>query len=451
MTYDDYSLDEHMIHHLKEKTKMLNENLQPSKLMEMPGTREQSASEEWYSQRFRRLTASKCKNACNIGKLVCNEAPEAAVRAHKFIESNVWKIGNTSGFQTYWMKYGIESEPQAVKKYEEQTNAKVCQTGLWVNPKFPFLACSPDGLVNDNGLVEIKSLKVFKNNSIEDITSGTVVLPKETMKRQCFTIEDGKCVLRENHAYYYQVQMQLLVTERDFCDFILYAEEGEVSIERIFRNESLINEIQNSLTALWFRVLAPEIFEMRVPRGLNPFILPNIELNIREYETEDFPGKQDEEVAGREDEDVPEAERVEVDGDCNPQYTEDVGADFLADAESPVNLPCLSMTNLIVVPWGGETTTGIRLVNTCPIDNWLMIFQALERSKKIDLSELTETGATIASALQLIDDKQFGDAKIETLFTQPQVINNTINLYGSEDDYFIQLLKPYLYSKVLNL
>ena len=91
---------------------------------------------------------------------------------------------------------------------------------------------------------------------------------------------------------------------------------------------------------------------MRVPRDLNPFILPNIELNIREYETEDFPGKQDEEVPGREDEDVPEAERVEVDGDCNPQYTEDLGADFLAYAESPVNLPYLSMTDLIVVPWG---------------------------------------------------------------------------------------------------
>lgn len=293
------------------------------------------------------------------------------------------------------MKYGIESEPQAIKKYEEQTNGKVCQTGLWVNPKFPFLACSSDGLVNDNGLVEIKSLKVFKNNNIEDITSEKVMLPKETMKRQCFTIEHGKCVLRKKHAYYYQVQMQLLVTERDFCDFILYTEEGEVSVERIFRNESLINEILNSLTALWFRVLAPEIFEMRVPRGLNPFILPEIELNIREDETEDFPGKEDDEVSGREDEDVPpEVERVEVEGDCNPQYTEELGADSLADAvKSPVNLPCFPTKDLIVVPWGGETTTGIRLVNTCPIDNWLMIFQALVRSKKIDLSELTETGA----------------------------------------------------------
>jgi hypothetical protein len=35
---------------------------------------------------------------------------------------------------------------------------------------------------------------------------------------------------------------------------------------------------------------------------------------------EDFPG--------RENEYVPEAERVEVEGDCNPRYTEELGADF---------------------------------------------------------------------------------------------------------------------------
>lgn len=436
MTYDDYSLDEHMTHHLKEKTNMLNRNLQPCKLMEIAGTQAQSANEEWYSQRFRRLTASECKNVCNIGKLVCDEAPEAAVRAYNFIKSNVWRIGNT-GFQSYWMRYGIESEPRAIKKYEEQTNAKVCQTGLWVNPKFPFLACSPDGLVNDNGLVEIKSLKVFKNNSIGDITSGKVTLPKEIVKNQCFTIEDGKCVLREKHTYYYQVQMQLLVTEREFCDFVLYAEEGEVSVERIFRNESLINEILKYLTVLWFRVLAPEIFEMRVPRGMNPFILPEIDMNIREDQIEDSP---ETEVEG-----VPQADNR------NLQYTKeelDV-ADILVDAlKSPLNLSCFSTTNLITVPWGGETATGNQLVNTCPIDNWLMIFQALVKSKKIDLSEVTETGDNIASAIQLIDNNKFGDAKIATLLTQPQIINNTINLYGSEDDYFIQLLRPYLSSKV---
>lgn len=427
MSYDDYSLDKHMTENLQEKTKILKENLIPDKLMEIPGTREQSSSEEWYSQQFRRLTASKCQIACNVGKLVCSEAPEAAVRAHNFIKSNVWKLDNNSVFPTFWMKYGLDSEPKAINKYEEQTNAKVCQTGLWVNPNFPFLGCSPDGLVSDNGLVEIKSLKVFKNDKIEDIISGKVSLPKDTIKRQCFIIKDGKCVLRQKHAYYFQVQMQLLVTERDFCDFILYAEEGEVSIERIYRNESVIAEILSSLTALWHRVLAPEIFEMRVPRGLHPFILPENEPEIGEN-------------------DVPE-----VSTDCNPPYTDDEFdvADILVNAiGSPVNTSCSSTRDLVVVPWGGETATGIQLVNTCPLDNWLMVIQALVKSHRIDLADLAETGAIIASALQLIDNKQFGDAKIATLLTQPQVINNCISLYGNEDDYFIKLLRPYLYSKV---
>ena len=67
--------------------------------------------------------------------------------------------------------------------------------------------------------------------------------------------------------------MQLLVTERKFCDFILYAENGPVSIERIFRDELLTDEILKLLTLFWMRVIAPEIFEMRVPRNLYPFIL----------------------------------------------------------------------------------------------------------------------------------------------------------------------------------
>ena len=67
--------------------------------------------------------------------------------------------------------------------------------------------------------------------------------------------------------------MQLLVTERIFCDFILYAENGPVSIERIFRNEQVISQIIESLTASWKRAVAPELVEMRVPRNLLPFIL----------------------------------------------------------------------------------------------------------------------------------------------------------------------------------
>ena len=70
--------------------------------------------------------------------------------------------------------------------------------------------------------------------------------------------------------------MQLLVTEREFCDFVLYAENGPVSVQRIERGEHLILEILKLLTAFWKRVIAPELIEMCVPRNLMPFVLPDI-------------------------------------------------------------------------------------------------------------------------------------------------------------------------------
>ena len=110
---------------------------------------------------------------------------------------------------------------KATLKYEDQTKSDVCASGLWVNPKYPFMGCSPDGLVGDDGLIEMKSLKIFKNDSVEKVIENWDNLPKDTKKIQCFAVENGKCMLKSSHDYFYQIQMQLLVTERNFCDFIL--------------------------------------------------------------------------------------------------------------------------------------------------------------------------------------------------------------------------------------
>ena len=74
--------------------------------------------------------------------------------------------------------------------------------------------------------------------------------------------------------------MQLLVTEKEICDFILYAENGPVSIERIYRDEHRIADILKCFTSFWTRVIAPELFEMPVPRNLYPFIFPEREVNV---------------------------------------------------------------------------------------------------------------------------------------------------------------------------
>ena len=131
------------------------------------------------------MTASECLSAFKIGRMILQSQPNVAFKS-------IWKI-DAEHFQTYWMRYGLASEAKAIEKYERAFNVKVRRCGLWVNPKFPFLGCSPDGLVDDDTVVEIKALKLLKEYSVEQITSATSVVPKHVLKRQCFVVKDGKC------------------------------------------------------------------------------------------------------------------------------------------------------------------------------------------------------------------------------------------------------------------
>ncbi|GFU44908.1 yqaJ domain-containing protein [Trichonephila clavipes] len=54
------------------------------------------------------------------------------------------------------MKYGLANEEIARKQYEREYSTEVKICGLFVDQDKPFLCASPDGLVGDDGLIEIK-------------------------------------------------------------------------------------------------------------------------------------------------------------------------------------------------------------------------------------------------------------------------------------------------------
>jgi putative phage-type endonuclease len=60
------------------------------------------------------------------------------------------------GYTNADMQRGTEMEPVARAAYEAHTGTFVTQTGFWLHPKIPFFGASPDGLVGDDGLIEIK-------------------------------------------------------------------------------------------------------------------------------------------------------------------------------------------------------------------------------------------------------------------------------------------------------
>lgn len=94
---------------------------------------------------------------------------------------------------------GIHDEPLARDKYAEHYGVKVSEVGFMVRDDWGFpIGFSPDGLVGDDGLIEVKS---------------------RNQKRQVGTVLAAD-VPAENMA---QIQAGLLVSGRAWCDYVSYA------------------------------------------------------------------------------------------------------------------------------------------------------------------------------------------------------------------------------------
>lgn len=91
-------------------------------------------------------------------------------------------------------------------------NKEVFKCGLVVSLEHPFVACSPDGIVNNNLIVEVKCPYTARNR---EITPSTVPYLKQD--------HEGKLALDENHDYFYQIQGQLMCTGAKHCDFVVCA------------------------------------------------------------------------------------------------------------------------------------------------------------------------------------------------------------------------------------
>lgn len=77
--------------------------------------------------------------------------------------------------------------------------------------------------------------------------------------------------------------------------------------------------------------------------------------------------------------------------------------------------------------WGGVTSAGISLTHTCPLDNWIMIFQTLVHSRRVNLVDLLESGDTIARVLQLVVCGLHAD--------DPQATSGVLDLCRNEGDF----------------
>jgi hypothetical protein len=121
------------------------------------------------------------------------------------------------------MAWGTETEPVARLEYTLATGNEVEETGLWVDGE---IGASPDGFVNDDGTLEIKC----PNTATHLETLITKKVPKQ---------------------YYAQIQGQLLLTQRAWCDFVSYdprlPENAQMIIIRVERDKLFIHDLKQEL------------------------------------------------------------------------------------------------------------------------------------------------------------------------------------------------------------
>ncbi|GFU39859.1 yqaJ domain-containing protein [Trichonephila clavipes] len=123
------------------------------------------------------------------------------------------------------MKYGLANEEIARKQYEREYSTEVKICGLFVDKDKPFLCASPDGLVGDDGLIEIKCpySARFESNLLE------FLITKKNSLGFKFSNERG-IYLPLNHKFYFQIQGQLFITQRKWCDLYLWCKKDSLTL-----------------------------------------------------------------------------------------------------------------------------------------------------------------------------------------------------------------------------
>jgi len=204
-------------------------------------TRQQSKSAKWRKSRVGRVTASR------FGDVLLRKSPPS--------ESFVDSFFDTSKYSTIPapINHGLQNEIKAQNAYSSITGFVVHTCGLVVNPSFPWLGASPDGLVKDPllecfGLLEIKCPFTHRFCSVEEACSDPNFFA-------CITNET--VTLKQEHKHYYQIQSQMALCQVSWCDFVIYTHKN-FSIERIQFNEELWDDIQPKLTDFFFTYILPQ-------------------------------------------------------------------------------------------------------------------------------------------------------------------------------------------------
>jgi len=182
-------------------------------------------SAEWHKLRLGKVTASRVADI--IAKTKTGYSASRANYAAQLVQERLTGTVQDS-YTNAAMQWGVDTEPQARRAYEFYRDVDVQQVAFVLHPTIGDTGASPDGLVGEDGLVEIKC-----PNTATHI---------ETLR--------GKAVPQK---YITQIQWQLACTGRQWCDFVSFdprmPEHMQFFCVRVHRVPEIIESLETEVFA----------------------------------------------------------------------------------------------------------------------------------------------------------------------------------------------------------
>jgi putative phage-type endonuclease len=180
-------------------------------------------TEEWFTIRIGKVTASRVADV--IAK---TKTGYSASRDNYMAQLVCERLTGQKGesFTNAAMQHGTDTEPLARAAYEALRDVLVDEVGFVPHPSIIMAGASPDGLVGEDGLLEIKCPNTATH--IETLLSQTV---------------PGK--------YNTQMQFQMACTGRQYCDFVSFdnrlPEELQLFVKRVPRDNEFIKQMEDEV------------------------------------------------------------------------------------------------------------------------------------------------------------------------------------------------------------
>ena len=180
-------------------------------------------SEAWFQVRIGKVTASRVADILaktKSGYSTSRENYMAQLVCERLTGQKAESFTNAA------MQHGTETEPLARAAYEALKDVLVDEVGFVPHPTIEMAGASPDGLVGDDGLIEIKCPNTATH--IDTLLSESVPT-----------------------KYFTQMQFQMACTGREWCDFVSFdnrlPEELQLFVKRVPRDDTYIKLMESEI------------------------------------------------------------------------------------------------------------------------------------------------------------------------------------------------------------